>query len=68
MAKLNWWRAGKLYRRPTLDWRYEHDIPDKADRWLAAVERQQAQRRQVRPRERRSFSGSTQASSVPWQT
>jgi hypothetical protein len=63
MSKLNWWRAGKLYRRPTLDWRYEHDIPDRADRWLAAVERQQAQRRQ-RPRERRSFSGSSQSSSA----
>ncbi len=62
MAKLNWWRATKLHRRPTLDHRYENDIPDRADRWLAAVDRRQAQRRQ-RPRERRSFTSSTQASS-----
>jgi hypothetical protein len=62
MTKLNWWRATKLYRRPTLDWRYEHDIPDRAERWLAAVERRLGQRR-PRPRERRGFSGSTQASS-----
>lgn len=59
-GKLNWWRANKLYRRGAVDLRYEHDVPDRADRWLAAVERRQAQRRQ-RPRERRSFSGSTQA-------
>jgi hypothetical protein len=46
----------------TLDHRYEHDIPDWADRWLAAVERNRLQRRQ-RYRERRSFS-STAASSI----
>jgi hypothetical protein len=62
MAKLNWWRATKLYRRPTLDHRFENDTPDRADRWLVAVERRQAQRRQ-RPRERRSFI-STQASTL----
>jgi hypothetical protein len=63
MTKLNWWRATKLYRRPTVDFRYEHDIPDKADRWLAAVERRQAQQRQ-RPRVRLTFGGSTQVSSA----
>jgi hypothetical protein len=63
MTKLNWWRANKLYRRGTVDLRYENDLPDRADRWLAAVARNQAQRRQ-RPRERRSFSGSTQASTL----
>jgi hypothetical protein len=63
-ARMNWWRAGKLYRRPTLDCRFENDLPDAADRWLRAVARNQAQRRQ-RPPERRSFSGSThQASSA----
>jgi len=62
MSKLNWWRANKLYRRGTVDLRYEHDVPDRADRWLAAVERRQLQWR-TRPRGRRSF-GSTQASSL----
>jgi hypothetical protein len=61
MTRMNWWRAGKLYRRSTLDWRYENDLPDRADRWLRVVERRLAQRRQ-----RRAFSGSTQASSAAW--
>jgi hypothetical protein len=43
-GKMNWRRA-HLHGRPTLDYRYEHDIPDRAARWLAAVDR----------RERRSF-------------
>jgi hypothetical protein len=66
MTKLNWWRASKLHRRPTLDHRYEEEdlrSQDRASKWLAAVERNQAQRRQ-HPRERRSFSGSTQPSSL----
>jgi hypothetical protein len=63
MTRMNWWRAGKLYRREAVDLRYEHDIPDRAAKWLAGVERQQAQRRQ-RQRERRSFSSSTQVSSA----
>ena len=62
MSKLNWWRANKLYRRGTIDLRYENDLPDKADRWLRAAERNQMQRR-LRPRERRSFS-SIQSSSL----
>jgi hypothetical protein len=61
-GKMNWHRA-HLHGKPSLDYRYENDIPDRAARWLAAVERRQAQRRQ-RPGERRSFSGSTQASSL----
>jgi hypothetical protein len=61
-GRMNWRRA-HLHGRPTLDYRHEHDLPDRADRWLAAVERRRAQRQQ-RPRERRSFSGSPQASSL----
>jgi hypothetical protein len=57
------WRKAHLHGRPTLDFRREHDVPDGAARWLAAVERRQAQRRQ-RPRERRSVCVSTQASSA----
>jgi hypothetical protein len=57
------WRKAHLVGRPTLDFRREHAFPDKAERWLRAVERRQAQRRQ-RPRERRAFSGSMQASSA----
>jgi hypothetical protein len=61
MAKLDWRRA-QLYGRPSLDHRYENDVPDRADRWLAAAERRQMQRRR-RPWERRSFSA-TQVSSL----
>ena len=48
MAKMNYWRAGKLYRRSSLDIRYENDVPDRAERWLRAVERNQQQRHQTR--------------------
>jgi len=58
-GKLNWERERKLYRRRTLDHRWENDVPDRADRWLAAVEHRRLQQRRRR-RERRSFS-STQA-------
>jgi hypothetical protein len=61
-GKLNWWRAGKLYGRQTLDKRYEGDIPDRADKWLAAVERRQSKNRRPRPRERRNVC-SVQSSS-----
>jgi hypothetical protein len=61
-GRMNWRRA-HLHGRPTLDYRYEHDFPDRAERWLRAVERRQAQRR-ARRRECHSFSGSTQSSSV----
>jgi hypothetical protein len=61
MVKMNHWRASKLYRKPTLDWRYECDVPDRAEKWLRAVERRQLQRPQHH-RGRRSF-GATQASS-----
>jgi hypothetical protein len=57
------WQKVRFVGRPTLDFRREHEVPDRAARWLAAVERRQAQRRQ-RPRERRAFSISTQASSA----
>jgi hypothetical protein len=56
------WRRARLHGRPTLDHRYEHDIPDRAERWLRAVERNQQARQQSRPRERRR-SFVTQASS-----
>jgi hypothetical protein len=46
MVKMNHWRASKLYRKPTLDWRYECDVPDRAEKWLRAVERRQLQRPQ----------------------
>jgi len=54
MAKLDWRRA-QLYRRRTTDYRFENDLSDTADHWLAAVERRQTKRRQ-RPRKPRSFS------------
>jgi hypothetical protein len=62
MSKQMDWRRARLHGRPSLDIRYEHDIRDRADRWLAAVERrQQAQR--PHPRERQGFSV-TQPSSL----
>jgi len=45
MTKLNWERAAKLYGRRTLDHRFEYEIPDRAARWISAVERRQQQQR-----------------------
>jgi hypothetical protein len=53
--RLDWAKANKLIGKQHLDYRREFEFPDRADRWLAAVERRQAQRRQARPRERRRF-------------
>jgi hypothetical protein len=61
-GRMNWHRA-HLHGKPSLDYRYEHEVPDRAARWLQAVERRQAQRR-PQPRERRGFIGSTQVSSA----
>jgi hypothetical protein len=33
------WQKVRFVGRPTLDFRREHDVPDRAARWLAAVER-----------------------------
>jgi hypothetical protein len=61
MAKMNHWRTNKICGRPSLDHRWENLTSDGADRWLAAVERRQRERR--RPRERRASFSSTQSSS-----
>jgi len=42
---MNWWRAQKLYRKRAVDYRYEHDVLDRADKWLRAVENRQRERR-----------------------
>jgi hypothetical protein len=62
--RLDWTKA-RFVGRPTSDFRREFEVEDRADRWLRAVARNQAQRRQ-RPRER-TFRP-TQASSTepPW--
>jgi len=39
------WRRAKLHGRPTLDHRRENDLPDRAERWLRAVERRRQQDR-----------------------
>src|SRR5262249_24545630 len=39
------WRRARLPGKPSLDHRWENDIPDRADRWLKAVERNRQQRR-----------------------
>jgi hypothetical protein len=56
MAKLNWWRANKLYGQKTLDYRYELDVPDRAEKWIAAVERHQRVRRIYAPPRRRTIT------------
>jgi len=40
------WRRARLHGRPSLDFRREFEFEDRAARWLKAVERRQAQRRQ----------------------
>jgi hypothetical protein len=75
------WRRAHLHGRPTLDFRSENDIPDRAARWLRAVDRspaaprdpplksqdnrRQAQRRQ-RPRERTFRPTQTSSAGPPW--
>ena len=39
------WRRARLHGRPSLDHRFENDVPDRADKWLRAVERRQRERR-----------------------
>jgi hypothetical protein len=57
MTKMNHWRTNKVYGRPTLDFRYEHFVPDRAEKWLRVAERRQVQRRQQeRPRNRKRRS------------
>jgi hypothetical protein len=48
MVKLNWRRA-QLLSKPGLDFRREHDVPDRAERWLRAVERRRLERRNIAP-------------------
>jgi len=45
MTKMNWNRAAKLYGRRTLDHRFENEILDRAERWLAKAENRQRERR-----------------------
>lgn len=54
------WRA-RLHGRPSLDHRYENDVPDRAARWLGVVERRQRERRSA-------ISNSTVARSTNWIT
>jgi len=57
-GKFNWWRQGKVYGRKTLDYRYEFELPDRAEKWLQRAEQRQMQVRQ-RPREYRSTTVSS---------
>jgi hypothetical protein len=43
-GRMNWARA-RLHGRRTTDHRYEHELPDRAQRWLEAVERNRRARR-----------------------
>jgi hypothetical protein len=66
MVRMNWRRAA-LQSKPSLDFRYEHDVPDRAAKWLRAVERRRRERRYIAPISSWS-SASTVAGSteVPW--
>jgi hypothetical protein len=47
------WDKARLAGRPTLDHRHEFDAPDRAARWLRAVERRrQHERRNIVPSRR----------------
>jgi hypothetical protein len=59
--RLDWTKA-KFVGKPYLDYRREFEVEDRAAKWLAAVDRRQAQQRQ-RPQQRRTFRP-TQASSA----
>jgi len=39
------WRRARLHGRRSLDYRREGETPDRAQRWLDAVERRQRERR-----------------------
>jgi len=39
------WRRVRLHGRPSLDHRFDLDVPDRADKWLRAVESRQRERR-----------------------
>jgi len=41
------WRRARLAGRPSLDHRHEHDVPDRAERWLRAVARRRRERRNI---------------------
>ena len=60
------WRRARLHGRPTLDHRYEHDVPDRADRWLRVVERRQRERRTYVTTRRTAKAVTTGSSEVPW--
>jgi hypothetical protein len=45
-GKMNWRRAA-LQNRPSLDFRYEFDVPDRAAKWLRAVEHRLQQQQRI---------------------
>ena len=51
------WRRARLHGRRTLDFRREHDIPDRAERWLTAVDPQSRLGTGRRQQERRRNTG-----------
>ena len=61
------WRRARLHGRPSLDHRHENDTPDRAERWLRAVERRQRERRShsTVARSSRWITASSTAG-VPW--
>jgi hypothetical protein len=58
------WRRARLHGRPSLDHRHENDTPDRAARWLRAVEHRQRER----PSYAYATSNSTVAASTGWIT
>jgi hypothetical protein len=65
-GRMNWSRA-RLAGRRTLDHRHEGDTPDRAQRWLNAVERRrQPERRNVAQSRRAGNWLTSNSTEVPW--
>jgi len=45
MAKKMDWRRAQLLSKPSLDFRYEFDVPDRTERWLRRAESRLQQQR-----------------------
>jgi hypothetical protein len=56
------WRRARLHGRPSLDYRYEFELPDRAEKWLTAADRNQRQRRIYAPPKSKITLTSSEAS------
>jgi hypothetical protein len=63
--RMNWAKA-RLRGRPITDFRHEYDTPDRAQRWLDAVDRRRQERRNVVPSRRQIGITANSTSGAPW--